>query len=73
MLAPDIHVVITTRQPMMPETDTISVDKYMDGLKKFAEPVEPGILREIGSVGDERNVLMLVTVHHYRSRIRLIF
>ena len=72
MLDPDIHVVVTTTQPMIPETGTIGVDKYVDGLKNFAEPVEPGSLREIGSVGDERNALMLVMAHHYRSRFRLI-
>ena len=30
-LAEDVHVTVTTTQPMMPSTDTIGVDKYMDG------------------------------------------
>jgi hypothetical protein len=34
----------------------------MDGLIKFAEPIEAGSARLIASVGDERNSLILLTV-----------
>ena len=62
MLAPDVHVTVTTTQPLMNPTDTTGVDDYMDGLVKFAEPIEPGSARVIGSCGDERNSLILLTV-----------
>ena len=62
MLAPDVHVTATTTQPIMNPTDTTGIDDYMDGLIKFAQPVEPGSARVIASVGDERNSLILLTV-----------
>ncbi len=61
-LAADVHVTVTTTQPMMAATNLIGVDNYMDGLIKFAQPVVPGSARGIASVGDERNALLLVTV-----------
>ena len=62
MLAPEVHVTVTTTQPIMNPTDTTGIDAYMDGLIKFAEPIEPGSARVIGSCGDERNSLILLTV-----------
>lgn len=62
MLAPDVHVTVTTTQPIMNPTDTTGIDDYMDGLIKFAEPIEPGSAHVIASVGDERNSLILLTV-----------
>ena len=62
MLAPDVHVTATTTQPIMNPTDNTGIDDYMDGLIKFAQPVEPGSARVIASVGDERNSLILLTV-----------
>jgi SnoaL-like domain len=61
-LAEDVHVTVTTTQPIMPNTDTVGVDEYMDGLIKFAKAVEPGSARVIGSVGDEHNALLMLTV-----------
>jgi len=46
----------------MAPTDTIGADAYMDGLKKFANGVEPGSARVIASIGDERNALLMLTV-----------
>jgi hypothetical protein len=40
MLAPNVHVTTMTTQPAMPATDVTGVDEYMDGLMKFAQPVE---------------------------------
>ena len=62
MLAPNVHVTVTTTQPIMAATDLTGIDNYMDGLIKFAEAVEPGSARILASVGDERNSLILLTV-----------
>jgi len=62
MLVPDVHIKSTTTQPIMDPTDLTGIDNYMDGLIKFAQPIEPGSARVIASVGDERNSLILLTV-----------
>jgi hypothetical protein len=46
----------------MPATDLTGIDNYMQGLKEFAQAVVPGSAREIASVGDERNALLMLTV-----------
>lgn len=61
-LALDVHVTVTTTQPIMSATDTTGVEAYMDGLVKFATPIVPGSLRIIGSTGDDQNALLLVTM-----------
>jgi hypothetical protein len=61
-LADDVHVTVTTTQPIMSATDTVGVEKYMEGLIKFVQAVEPGSARVIASVGDEHNALLLLTV-----------
>lgn len=62
MLAPDVHVTTMTTQSNLPATDTTSAEAYMEGLIHFAQAVEPGSFRLIGSVGDEHNSLILHTV-----------
>jgi hypothetical protein len=62
MLAPDVRGAATTTHPGIDPTDLTGIDAYMDGLIQFAQPVEPGSLRVIASVGDERNSLLLLTV-----------
>jgi len=59
-LAEDVHSTVTTTQPTMPGTDTVGVDKYMLGLKKFSEIVVPGSVRIMASSGDDRNALIMV-------------
>lgn len=61
-LAPDVHVTVTTTQPIMSATDTTGLEAYMEGLTKFAQAVVPGSARVIASAGDERNALLMVTV-----------
>ena len=61
-LAPDVHVSVTTTLPIMEPTDLTGVDRYMEGLMKFAQGVIPGSARIIASEGDERNALIFVTV-----------
>ena len=61
-LSADVKITATTTQPIMPPTSLTGVDNYMRGLKEFARPVEPGSLRVIESLGDERNALLMVSV-----------
>lgn len=61
-LAPDVHVVVTSTQPMFGSTDLTGIDSYMDGLKKFAEAVVPGSPRITATIGDENSALLMVTV-----------
>ena len=60
-LAPDVHVTVTTTQPIMAPTNTVGADDYMDGLHKFAQGLVPASTRIIESLGDERNALLIVT------------
>ena len=62
MLAPDVHVTASSTQPGIKPTDLTGIDDYMAGLIQFAQPIEPGSARVIGSVGDEQNSLILLTV-----------
>lgn len=62
MLAPDVHVTASSTHPAIPPTDLTGSDAYMEGLIQFAQPIEPGSLRVLTSVGDERNSLILLTV-----------
>jgi hypothetical protein len=61
-LAPDVRVTSTTTQPMPPPVDLTGTDDYMVGLIQFAQAVVPGSLRILGSTGDERNALLMLTV-----------
>src|SRR5262245_36316543 len=61
-LAPNVHVTVTSTIEHMPKTDTSGAEEYMAGLTTFAETVVPGSARIDGSIGDERNALVLVTV-----------
>ena len=62
MLAPVIHVTAPSTQPIMAATDLTGIDSYMDGLVKFAQPIEPDSAHVIASIGDKRNSLILLTV-----------
>jgi hypothetical protein len=61
-LAPDVRVTAITTQPMPPATDLTGADDYMVGLTQFAQAVVPGSLRILGSTGDERDALLMLTV-----------
>lgn len=43
-------------------TDLTGIDDYMHGLIQFAQAIEPGSARVLGSCGDEQNSLILLTV-----------
>jgi len=61
-LAAKVHVTVTTTQQIMKPTNTVGVDEYMQGLTQFASAVAPGSAREIATIGDERNALLMLTV-----------
>jgi len=63
MLAPDVHVIALTTNPAIPVTDLTGTDDYMQGLAAFAGPVVPGTVRELASIGDERNALLTLDMH----------
>ena len=62
LLAPDIRVTATTTAPYPPDTDLTGVDDYMAGLVAYAQPIVPGSLRVLSSVGDDTNALLMLTM-----------
>jgi hypothetical protein len=62
MLAPDVKVTATSTNPAMPHTDLTGADDYMAGLMAYAQPIVPGSVRVLGSTGDDRNALLLLSL-----------
>ena len=62
LLAPNVHAVVTTTQPMKAPAELTGIDAYMGPKRKAAQLIEPGSVREISAIGDERNALILVTM-----------
>jgi ketosteroid isomerase-like protein len=62
LLAPDVRVTATTASPYPPDTELSGVDNYMEGLVAYAQPIVPGSLRVLTSVGDDTNALLTLTV-----------
>ena len=60
MLADDVHVVVSAPDAGMGRTDTMGVDRYMEGLKRFASAVTPGSAHVIAAAGDDRHALILL-------------
>jgi SnoaL-like domain len=61
-LAEDVHVTVSTTQPIMAATDTTGADIYMEGLIKFAQNILPESVNVTDSIGDEHNAMLMVTV-----------
>ena len=61
MLAPDVHVLITSTDPRFPSAESTGVDAYMDRKTKAARLIQPGSLRVLSTISDEVNALVLVT------------
>ncbi len=61
LLAPDVHAVVTTTQPMKPIAELTGIDAYMAPKIKAAQLIEPGSVQEVSAIGDERNALILIT------------
>jgi hypothetical protein len=59
-LAPDVHVTAVTTLPGAPLTDLTGIDDYMQGLIYFAQTLKPDSVRELASLGDERNALLML-------------
>jgi ketosteroid isomerase-like protein len=66
LLAPDVHVLVTSTQPEFGTGEYTGVDGYMEPKMRAAQLIEPGSVHEISAIGDEHNALILVTF-----RIRL--
>ena len=62
LLAPDVRVTATTTAPYPPDTELTGVDDYMAGLIAYAQPIVPGSLRVLSSVGDDSNALLTLTM-----------
>ena len=62
LLADDVHVTATSTNPALPQTDLAGAGDYMAGLIAFAQPIVPGSVRILASIGDERNALLTLTV-----------
>lgn len=61
LLAPDVHAVVTTTQPMKATAELTGIDAYMEPKIKAAQLIEPGSIHEISAIGDESNALILIT------------
>ena len=62
LLAPNVHAVVTTTQPMKATAELTGIDAYMEPKIKAAQLIEPGSVHEISAIGDESNALILVTM-----------
>jgi SnoaL-like domain len=60
-LAPEVHVVVTSVDPIAPKVDTTGIDEYMEGLVQFGTGVLPGTSRVSSAIGDETRALLQVT------------
>ncbi|HEU5382045.1 MAG TPA: hypothetical protein VFV38_42035 [Ktedonobacteraceae bacterium] len=62
LLAPNVHAVITTTQPMKAPAELTGIDAYMEPKIKAAQLIESGSVHEISAIGDESNALILITL-----------
>ena len=61
LLAPDVHAWVTSTQAGFRTSELNGADAYMEPKIKAAQLVEPGSVREISAIGDDRNALIVVT------------
>jgi hypothetical protein len=62
LVAPNVHVVATTTQAMLPSGEASGIDNYMERLIKTVQLIEPGSVNIISAIGDESNALILETL-----------
>ena len=62
LLAPNVHVLVTSTQPEWGSGEFTGIDAYMEPKIKAAQLIEPGSVQEISAIGDESNALILVTM-----------
>lgn len=61
LLSPSVHTVVTTTLPDWTGSELSGIDNYMTPKVKAAQLIEPGSVRVISSIGDEKNALVLIT------------
>jgi uncharacterized protein YndB with AHSA1/START domain len=61
LLAPDVHALVTSTQATFGTAELTGVDAYMEPKIRAAQLIEPGSVREIAAIGDERNAHVLIT------------
>ena len=61
LLAPGVHAWVTSTQAGFGTAELAGIDAYMEPKVKAARLIEPGSVREICAMGDERNALVIVT------------
>jgi hypothetical protein len=61
LLAPDVHVLVTSTQAEFGTGEYTGADAYMEPKIRAAQLIEPGSVHEISAIGDEHNALVLVT------------
>jgi ketosteroid isomerase-like protein len=61
LLAPDVHAWVTSTQAGFGTAELAGIDAYMAPKIQAARLIEPGSVREISAMGDERNAVILVT------------
>jgi hypothetical protein len=59
-LAPHVHVVVTSVDPVAPKVDTTGIDDYMQGLIHFGQVVLPGTTRVVSAIGDDTRAMLQV-------------
>jgi hypothetical protein len=62
LLAPDVHAVVASTTPRFGGGEFTGLETYIDRKTKAARLIEPGSLRVLSTIGDERNALVLVTM-----------
>ncbi len=62
LLAPDVHARVTSTTPGFAGGEFTGADAYMERKTKAARLIEPGSVRVLSTVGDDRNALVLVTL-----------
>jgi hypothetical protein len=60
-LAPEVHVTVTSVDPVAPKVDTTGIEAYVQGLIQFGQAVLPGTSRVDSAVGDDTRALLRVT------------
>ena len=60
-LAPEVHVTVTSVDPVAPKVDTPGIEAYVQGLIQFGQAVLPGTSRVDSAVGDDTRALLRVT------------
>ena len=60
-LAPEVHVTVTSVDPVAPKVDTAGIEEYVQGLIQFGQAVLPGTSRVDSAVGDDTRALLRVT------------